>query len=198
LRRIDAVSLADLYETAVMMIEPACPGYVRLVSHAVREIGNGLPRVLVEEYAGGRLEYQHELRKIRNEWPTAPELTNTTLASVGEIPVPARVVALWRALLDEDLAATNRVKRMALGLFVAAETRRSGRKLAEADVEPAVSEWSRILGWFQKQVHDNQRPIDVPQFKEQFTAFERALSGLFQEYFAARGDLDEILATTNV
>jgi hypothetical protein len=197
LRRIGAPSLAELYETSVAMIETACPAYIRFVSHAVREIANGLPRVLVAQYEGGNLDYATKLAEIRNEWATAQQPIEPAVALAGDVPIPARVVALWRGLLDDDRLVTGRVRRSATGLFLAVEVRRTGRQLTEGDVEAAVAEWLRLVRWFVKNAHDNQRPIDASDLKQNFSAFERTLSAFFQEYFPARGPLDEILAKTN-
>src|SRR5690242_15510612 len=61
LRRAGAVSLAELYEGAVIILETRQPGYVRFVSHAVREIANRLPGIIDAEHAPGRVQHHAKL-----------------------------------------------------------------------------------------------------------------------------------------
>lgn len=63
-----APSLAELYETAVILLEDQpLPGRSRIISHCVREIANALPAILagVERT---RLEYDKRLDDIAVAW----------------------------------------------------------------------------------------------------------------------------------
>jgi hypothetical protein len=205
LRRIDAASLAELYEGAVSMMETRLPGYVRFVGHAVREIANRLPAVIVAEHVSGRVEYQGRLAEIRREWDSSRNFTNPGGASSPALtgaspPVPTAVIAKWRGLLDDDLAASNRVEQSMRDLFITSERMRSGRKLDSSAVEPAVSEWKSIRRWSLGHAHDNgtvDDGVDRAEFRRKFESFELMLSSFFQEYVQALKGTNEILEKAN-
>ncbi len=206
LRRRGAASLAEVYETSVMMVETACPGHIRFVSHAVRDIRNRLPGVLDGVQTGGTVPYHAKLKEIRDGWVDLPSLAGQQQGSpnaTGGVLIPAATIAQIRALLDEDAAASNKVEKSARRLFVAAERTRTGRELndsALAAIEPAIRQWMRITRWFESLAHDRSKEDgdnDLDEFKRNFDLFEKMLFGLFQEYYPAREGLDEILEDAN-
>jgi hypothetical protein len=189
-----------LYQSAVKMLEETSPGYVRFVSHAVREIVNGLPGVLYKDFArGNRLQYPDRLDEILDGWPRESGFGPSAGSpnSSAQLAISPRVVALWRSLLDDHLEVSRRLKKNATGLFIAAEVRRSGREPTEADVEPAVEEWLRMHKWFVKHVHESKRPINASDFKTHFQQFEQFLRNFYQAYSDVHEGLDDVLAKTN-
>src|SRR5713226_3845259 len=109
LRRRGAASLAEVYETSVMMVETACPGHIRFVSHAVRDIRNRLPGVLDGVQTGGTVPYHAKLKEIRDGWADVPSLSlagqqQGSPNATGGVLIPAATVAQIRALLAEDAA----------------------------------------------------------------------------------------------
>jgi hypothetical protein len=207
LRRRGARSLAEMYEASVMMVETQCPGHVRFVSHAVRDIRNRLPGVLDGEQTGGTLPYHERLKVIRDGWVGLPDLPGTqgepSPDATGGVLVPAATVAQIGALLEDDLAASNKVEKGARRLFVTAERVRTGRQLDDSAlvaIAPAIRQWLQVTRWFESRAHDRgveDNGNDLPDFKRKFELFERALLGLFQEFYPAKEELDEILEDAN-
>jgi len=104
------------------MLEEASPGHVRLVSHAVREIVNALPRVLYKDFVrGDKLQYPDRLDAISNEWTTGLGFGASpgSPGSSPELAISPRVVALWRSLLDDHLEVSYGVSSLPAALMVA-------------------------------------------------------------------------------
>src|SRR5690349_1058121 len=71
LQRNDAESLAELYVAAVSQLDGRPPGYVRLVSHCVRELRNRLPDVIAGPLSVPRLDYASRLDRLAGIWDQA-------------------------------------------------------------------------------------------------------------------------------
>ena len=82
LRRLRrGASLAELYEGAFVMLDSASPpGFVRFVSHAVREVCNRLPDRLLGD-SGDHLKHSKRLKEIDEAWPDRRQLDLPSVAA---------------------------------------------------------------------------------------------------------------------
>ncbi len=209
--RRNAPSLAELYEGAVeILFERRVPGWVRLASHAVREIANGLPSAIVGTTGGrGRSTESTEiLNSIANDW----EKHNLSFdASTFEQGIPSDLGASVRRTIEiprqlaQYIAANLRMYRQASETREAAAIRlfeacAPENEQARDMLRPIIRHWLETLGWFMRWVHDSGKvdaDTDEAEFVAKFETFEASLSALSRGFFTTMDELDEILEDTN-
>ena len=202
LRSLGAVSLAELYEGAIRMLENRSPGYIRFVAHAVREIANRLPGKVDEEHERDFLPYPERMEAIRGEWageaftpPTSPLGTGPSAVET----MPQNIAAMFKGLLDDHIAATQRIERSTRGLIVKASMR-IGVELDADTIAVRVREWNQLTRWFVKQAHDRgiaDGDFNQEEFRRKCELFETMLASLFQDYVDAQEGANEILERAN-
>jgi len=146
-------SLAELYRSAVMMLEsdPPFPGRTRLIAHAVREIGNRLPEAVTLKEYKEKADTTIKTGTIVRLWNDLPraEAVGSPLTEQGAVPARPELsisVELYGAI--EDLVRefekpdAHRRRKFQEMIEVATD---AGIK---ADVSPAVVQrWIAVTDW---------------------------------------------------
>jgi hypothetical protein len=191
--------LAQLYEGALLMLERhQPPGWSRFVAHAVREICNRLPDLIVGDSAA-RTNYRELVGPVAGLWetekPPAGTTSETALHSAPEPwPISPALVELLNALLDghraPDRAQNERAGRLFRALY-GDET---------VDVGLAVEQWRAAHGWAVGGCHDHSRPdgeIELAEVREQFQLFEGALGVAVRSFRDTMKEIDDLLDQAN-
>ena len=154
-----APSLAELYETAVVLLEEQrLPGSSRIIAHCVREIANALPSIL-DGVERNRLQYDKRLDEITRIWERIGRPAILPPVSSGPTATPDPQDALAQDLLNqlEDLIKEHKLSRsktdtVAERLFQAnrPENRYSGEVL-----RPVLKQWLKLKEWFVGHAHDS-------------------------------------------
>ena len=210
LRRIPGgASLAELYEGAFVMVETASPpGFVRFVSHAIREICNRLPDRILGD-SSEHLRHSKRLEEIDKAWPDRKRVSLSSLPANpspnpgGGVLVPHVVAHQLSVLIDDDHAVDGKNVRRAMKMFEEAEKVRTGRTIqdaARAMMEPAVRQWLTLVRWGVANAHDSGKQdgdADLTELRSRFALLEEMLANLHRDYYSARGELDDVLAKAN-
>src|SRR5437764_12227451 len=91
--------LADIYAGAIeVLFVNRVPGYVHFVCHAVREIGNRLPDVVLGMQDGSRLDYKVHMDTIASMWHNAAtdEGIKVTVESRRTLTEPTATIGMQR------------------------------------------------------------------------------------------------------
>ena len=201
--REKAPSLAELYETAVTLLEEQpLPGRSRIIAHCVREIANALPALLagVERT---RLEYDKRLDKIAL---ARDRLTRSSIQpprSMGGTSIPDPQDALTQEFFNqiEELIKEHkatRLKRDTIAERLFQANRPENCHLGDA-LRPVLRRWVELKDWFVGHAHDNGKTdaqYDWSDIKRRFILFERTVLTLGQGFFATIADLDELIRTS--
>ncbi len=198
-----APSLAELYETAVILLEQQpLPGRTRVIAHCVREIANALPAILagVERT---RLEYDKRLDEIALAWDRMIRPPRHPTRTVGATSIPDPQEALTQdfvrqieKLITEHRATRSKPDTIAEKLFQA--NRPENRHLGDA-LRPILRRWIKLKEWFVARAHDNGRTdseYDWDDIKRRFMLFERTVLTLGQGFFVTIADIDELIRTS--
>lgn len=197
----NAPSLHEAYEAAIQLLYlPDFPARVHLIGHLVRDIANRLPDV-IEGSTSDRVQYENMLDNIAPLWQEhfhpKPSYSNSSAPSTnvsGGLPPQ-----LFKEINELVLAHKKRREkpRPEERLF-------RSELLGEAEtpdlLRPMETQFKKISKWFMKKTHlqNNVRePVPECELAQKFELFERALFALKGQFFAAIGELDEILQDTN-
>lgn len=196
--REQAPSLAELYETALLMMYEQRPSArTRLVSHCMRDIANGLPRAIASSTVKGHLDYAPYVERISASWPPVrPQPSSADTPELPpEMPVSRDAYVAVEALLREHASASGRLEGNLQALFA------QGDSLAPALIAPAVREFKRTAKWFMHRAHDrgvvDAQMADEAELQSYFEAFERGLYSLAAEWTKGQDQLDEFLEEAN-
>lgn len=202
--------LAELYQGAVLLLYRCyIPGRARLIAHAVREIGNGLPEKMTGKSFPARFDPTEQLDTIVAEWQkgafssdvrlTIPE--DATADIVGDKGFVRVQLSLFEKLsklvkCHGESRTTNREK--AEELFKACDPQNA------AHIEllvPVLKQWLDVVRWFGGLCHERKRSDDEilqGNLTDQFDIFETGLRALTGDFFGTISEeLDEILENTN-
>ena len=198
-----APSLAELYETAVILLEQQhLPGRSRIIAHCVREIANSLPAILagVERT---RLEYDKRVDEIALARERLGRLPVQLPESMGSTSIPDPQEALIQdflnqidELIKEHKASQAKRDLIAEQLFQA--NRPENRHLGDA-LRPILRRWIKLKEWFVGHAHDNGKTdaeYDWNDIKGRFILFERTVLTLGQGFFETIADIDELIRTS--
>lgn len=208
--RVDAPALADLFETAVVMLHDSqAPGWPRLTAHAVREIGNSLAQALHGPSAAvpGRVEYPQHLDGIRRLWdaegyaldggfPIHATIDPDDGTFPDRVEVSSQLLVRMSRLVADHIAGSNRARRTAEALF----RPERGETSDAAAFDLAVRAWRANLGWWVEKAHARRAgdPVDdLGEFREHFDRFELDLFVILGTYPETKADLDDLLARAN-
>jgi hypothetical protein len=204
----NAESLAELYQGAVYILcKHRMSGWTRLLCHAVREIGTGVPEIIMGEKAG-MLQHTNRVQTIRELWeasglpidgsaPGGHFLKEEGQAKAAEVELPASVYFKVAELIRDHVQTRQSRKELAIRFF---------SKIAGQDADtqkalrPFVDQWIEVVHWFVNHAHDNRRPdseYDVKQIEANFELFEATLRAVVRGFFSTTDELDEILEETN-
>jgi len=202
--------LAELYEGAVLLLYQCyIPGRARLIAHAVREIGNGLPEKMTGKSFPARFDPTDQLDKIVAAWDkcgfsidgrlTIPDDARMdTVRHKEGVAVPSELFRKFSKLIKRHRQSRVTNKEKAVELFKACDPQNPEH--IELLV-PALSQWLDVLAWFMGPVH-NRTGSDDDIFQgdlvAQFRVFETVLRALTTDFFGtASEELDEILENAN-
>jgi len=125
----NAPSLGELYEGAVcLLLESPIPGRFRFIAHAVREIRNSLPDVIVERSDRQQFDWKGRLDKLEDVWSrtvppsgglgTSITTPGPSLPSTSDlVPMPRRLFRMIESLLADHAAARLRRREAAERLY---------------------------------------------------------------------------------
>jgi hypothetical protein len=185
--RLDELSptLADLFRAAVReVLERRDSSWIRLASHACREVVNRLPDYLDLPVAAQRLDYAMRFREIAARWPE----------DLSDQP-PREVVELVARLVEDDRAASASVRARAEALFEALET---GELVYAGDAAARAELWVELQRYFPTIAHLSAPGLPDPNaelFQKNFARLERLLASQFraERFYETQADLDALL-----
>jgi hypothetical protein len=206
----ESPSLSQLYEGAVrILFELRLPGYQALVSHAVREIGNGLEFILFGVRSRPRLDYTGRLDQLYNRWESAGFSTDGSLNGLEPISNPDNSRPKHFKL---PLAVANSISKLiayhgapretafdrAKKLF----TRSSPENEKFVDtIRPGVEQWLEVSKFFMSNTHDRRLKDEVvleyDELQKNFALFETALAVIARPFFETTDELDKIIEAAN-
>jgi hypothetical protein len=189
------------------MGDQSFPGRIHFVSHAVRDIGNGLPEI-VSGVKVGRLDYKtvvdglvvtwraHNLSLTLDKHPAGQDLPTGTPPETTSLPTP--VYDALRKFLSEHAESRVRPSESAQRMF---DTLLPEGAEQRASMTPVVNQWVQVVKWFVSRTHlprsadSKGRPDE--ELERNFELFETTLMALVRAFFATTGDLDAILEDAN-
>ncbi len=205
-----APPLAELYESALIMLyQEPLPARVRLICHAVREIGNRLPYYVAGEVTGTRLHYKDRLDRIAklfesDELPTdgslpaAPVTGGEPVPALppGNIIIPETAYRGFAELLRDHAETSNVGRQRAASMFEALEPEAEDTSQL---VEPGIRRWLSVVDWFMGRVHDSGEANDIydHEIEQRFAAFEAVLASLVGGFYPTLDELDDVLDKAN-
>lgn len=203
-----APSLLDVYRGAVLMAsDPAFPGRLHYVGHAVRDIANRLPEI-ISGTRGEYLDYKSRFDELVAAWqrsgypldgrlPGLEEETEPTvrgpdiLVNRGLLLQVSQLVADHERTRERPIAAARR-------LFESLVPELTGNP---AQADPVVRQWVTTNRWFMKVTHLGVKPrpeADGQELLPRLERFEQGLYTLIAPFFETIEDLDEILGEANI
>ena len=177
---------------------PTFPGRVHFIAHAVRDIADRLVFVLDDGLPSSRVQYEHHLDSIQDQWPSLDHLFDGSSSpeSAEAVSIPASVARHISQLLTEHRGRRQRPSQYDL-LF---------QWLMKQDPSHAavnqrlVSSFKDIRQWFMALTHLRRTAppqVDEEQLCKRFEAFEKTLHSFVGSFFTGTRELDAILQQTN-
>jgi hypothetical protein len=200
--RANAESLAPAYEGAVEILGNAqFPGRTHFISHAVRDLANGLPFALDQQLDGTLVQYANHLNNIEKEWKSPKQVLDQASPNADVFAITMKVAKQIDNLIEEHRQSRQRPDRYEL-LFRALTRKAPLAVSLDARTVEAFKNTSR---WFVELAHFRRKPVspvDESTFVWKFEEFERAIYVLVESlseggFFAGIGELDEILQQAN-
>ncbi len=180
--------LAALYAGAVQLrhVEPRPPGWQYFLAHAVRDICNRLPEILVGPRLVPRLEYRPLVGALAEATPQPLEALRDREPLHYLLPASAgaRLEALIKAHQDVQLNNLNNAARLFVG-------HRDDRSAAA----PLAALWMSFGKWFVARTHleVGARARNDQEFLDQFDRFEKMLLSRVLDFYTSIDDLDRLL-----
>ncbi len=199
-------SFAAIYKGAVINLCEKNPGYLRFVSHAVRDIMNGMaPFKLRLERK--QVQYVDIVGKLHVLWlekslplrapspiegqpiPDTPELTT-------EVPVGGAVLEQIQVLIEAHADGRKRNDDSASNFVQAFSQNPTKTPVPESF---AIT-WQELHKWFRRRAHENGNSPsaeEIALLESKFVQFELLLLSFGDKYQHSLGRLDEILEEAN-
>ena len=190
--------LGELYIGALKIFsEKDFPGYQQFIAHAVREIRNRIPDIILGKVQE-RFEWREELKKLDDCWRKVEVFSNrvTEEEQLEEtILVPLNVCEEIDQILQRYRNNNETYRNRMFQLFKSLQNRETSEKV----LRPIVLHWIEVTDWFYKKVHPGEKTynISIDEIKRKFIEFERMLYALQGNIYSGMDDLDEILEETN-
>jgi hypothetical protein len=200
----DLKSFAELYKGAVINLCEKNPGHVRFVSHAVRDLMNGMAaRKLGRKRK--QVDYNRLVEDLLISWKNhhlprsadSFESAKIEIEPPANVPIAEPVLTKIQVLLREHEDGMTRGKEN-LNLFLQAfwPNPAAGASLPEAHVQM----WKKLHAWFRAHCHENGEPLpnDISQTMEKkFEQLESIFLSAADRYLNTISTLDEILDRAN-
>ena len=186
---------AEAYKGALHLLDKKPPGYITFVSHAGRDLMNGLARLGIERE---QVQYANRLDELQRYWKDewgASKLHEIDDTESGYL-IPYKVCEKIQDLIDEHRTGRLRGSET-VGLFFTTFLDYLDR---ERIPENFVQEWSTTRDWFVKHAHLREGEFEMEVSSEVERHFQ-TLDGLL--YVPASSELErisginEILEETN-
>jgi hypothetical protein len=207
LRDQGAAGFAESFKGAAMLMHGKGPGYVRFVSHALRDILNGFPAVITREDRK-QVQYVHLLNRILVRWaaeklPRGP-IQGSSGALEGEAAgrfiaatISAELVQELAELLNEHEQGRVRGKDNPLTFLEACIPESAGR--VDLLAMPRL-QWKALQQDARQLTHENGAGCDKDDeaaCADLFQRFETLLSSLAGSYYNSLENIDAILEQAN-
>ncbi|MBD3386397.1 hypothetical protein GF407_15915 [candidate division KSB1 bacterium] len=203
-----APTLGELYHGCLKILYIDCriPGWVRFVSHGVREIRNRLPHVVAGIEEDSRYNSTPQVNEISNLWEKhsftfdgSPPVTiqNNDEPEDTSIHISFELYKRISIFIGDHKRVSLKNKEKAIRLF----NFMIGEETAIESNDPIIHHWWNTTEYFMKYAHESSHFIENSssrkEFYNKFETFEFVLSGLVKKFYKTTEDLDAILAETN-
>lgn len=192
-----APSLSEAYEGAVVLLkDPAFPGRIHFIAHAIRDITDRLAFVLDTQLDGQRVSYETHLDPLIELWPTLNSLTPANPSPTDTVAIPLTVALRVDGIVEAHRQRKGRPSNFDL-LFqhLARQNPNSGPVNARI-----VADFKRVHKWFMERAHLRKtvmQPVPEATLTEHFELFESILHSFVGDYFTGTAELDHVLQQAN-
>ena len=186
---------AEAYKGALELLDKKPPGHITFVSHAGRDLMNGLARLRIERE---QVQYANRLDELQNhwedEWGTSGvnEIDN---AEDGHV-IPYEVCEQIQDLIDEHKAGRLRPSEAAILFF----SDFLDYTYAEEIPRNLLTEWLNTREWFMGHAHLRYSEFGMDastEVERHFQTLDDLLYSAASSEFEQLGSLHEILEETN-
>lgn len=204
----DQKPYAELYKGAVIILYEKPPGYVRFVSHAVRDLMNGMAAAK-KDIKREQTQYPQLVDTLQELWtnhdlPKGVETFSPTDSLVQEpkdLTLPSEIIIHIQKLL-RDHAEGRRRSEESPYLFFQEFLPNTTPRDALPEAYPKM--WKELRAWFMKRTHESGRVLEQAVIDEiekqigtQFEQLETILLSVADRYSNTITTLDEILENAN-
>jgi hypothetical protein len=197
--RANAAPLACGYEGAVRLLDdPAFPGRVHFIAHAVRDIVDRLPYVLDPQPASSRVQYENRMDQIAKLWSSLQPLDASRDDSKrnSEVTIELKVAKLIDSFVLEHLGRPRRRSNHELLFKILMRKEPSQAAVSQL----LLSEFEDVRQWFMAFAHlpaTKPREVSHEELCSQFTKLEGMLHSFVGDFFTGTAPIDEILRQAN-
>lgn len=199
--KLELPVFAEAYLGAAQFLHDKPPGYITFVSHAGRDLMNGLAAAVLG-IKREQAQYKTLTIEIHKHWPplqTKADALKAKKAAIDreqKVEIPARAFYAVEKLVSEHVAGTERAERQNLHFFQAFFDY-EGAKHMPAGFLP---KWKKAREFFLEKTHLNDKgyqPEDAGKLKFHFSTLEELLLAAAKSEYERIKELNEILAETN-
>ena len=196
--RIDPV-LADLYtHTCCLVKQPISAISMPMLSHAMRELLNGLADVLAKMEgieSPVRQDHRRQIESLVGAWKTAnlptEEATDTEYSADVLQPIPSVVYRAVQAVVrGQQQVTANSSEKMARIVS-------TGADIAVPAAKQLKKTYEFFTGWCYVTRGEPRALPAATYVVDMFTHFERVIDIRLARFFDVKSDLDDILRVTN-
>lgn len=205
----EAPAVADFFGGAVeLAYGRSIPGWTRFVCHAIREIGNRLPDIILGPTARTKADATHAASSLAEAWieegyPKDGTLPGTVFTTDERLPADTTVSVSYRIAkiaseIARDYVLGCEFRRDAAELFFQALT--PAGKDERAKLRTLADQWHKIMRWAVRATHaskDGSNDVDPDVCRKRFDEFQSILGSLIWDFFNIAGEIDEILEDAN-
>ena len=192
---LDLPVYAEVYKGALNLLDKKSPGYITFVSHAGRDLMNGLAQMGAKRE---QVQYVNHLNKLQNHWKDewgAKEIKTSNNAENGHL-IPFEICKMIQDLIDEHRVGRLRVSEAESRFFTTFLDYRDKERIPENFLQ----EWKAARDWFVAHTHVREEESEMEASSDLETHFRILDDSL---YVAASSELErirginEILEETN-
>lgn len=186
---------AEAYKGAAIFVLQKPAGYISFVSHAGRDLMNGLASA-VAGVKSGRVQYENHIDQLKDHWQKEWRLSDDLSPEVDGHLIPTQICQRITTLIEEHKAGRERSTDK-VGLFFSTFMEYSDRDKIPANF---LSEWKAAKDWFLAHAHLREAPfrasIDSDLVKH-FGCLDSYLHIAASSQYERLETLNEILDITN-
>ncbi|MBD3376716.1 hypothetical protein GF406_16895 [candidate division KSB1 bacterium] len=204
-----APTLGELYHGCLKILYTDCriPGWVRFVSHGIREIRNRLPHEVAGIEKDRRYNFTPQVNKIADLWHEhsftfdgSPPVTmqNNDEPENESVNISFELYNKISILIGDHKRVSLRNEEKAtrwINFMIGSEN-----EIESSD--PIIHHWWNTTEYFMNLTHENNsqlidKAFFQSEFYKRFQTFESILSSLVKSFYKTTEELDAILAETN-